>query len=83
MGRRAVIVTWQDPPTRHGRVFRDEILAELRAHPGRWALIRTYPWEHSGSYPKHPADLELRFVYYTRRPGPARTELYARARRQP
>ena len=69
-------LTWKDPPERRV-VFTANILAELRTNPGRWALIRTYPYlGRSASTVKHPTDIELRFNY---KRSPNQTELYARA----
>jgi hypothetical protein len=42
-------VNWEDPPSRRhnrgGRVAHVDEVAELRAHPGRWAVLREYPAE--------------------------------------
>lgn len=38
-------LVWQDPPTpggRRARAFIEEA-AELRSHPKRWALLKTFP----------------------------------------
>jgi hypothetical protein len=67
---------WEDPPVRSTsqRVFTEEVLAQLRNHPGRWAHIRTYR-KHGGYQAiKHPRDIELRWVTAGKD-----TSLYARA----
>lgn len=65
---------WRDPPADR-RVFSPDVVIQLRAHPGRWALIKSWPY-HTGWSPKAPpADIELRYVYRK-----DFTELYARAK---
>jgi hypothetical protein len=68
---------WRDPPERRRRVLTGEIVNELRAHPGRWAVIRRYPNRTAikgRRVIKHPVDIELLGV--TEPPG---SVLYARA----
>lgn len=68
---------WRDPPNRRRWVFTDDVVAMLRANPGRWAVIRRYPNRTAvnGFVPKHPTDIELRGV--AEPPGSA---FYARAK---
>lgn len=72
---------WKDPEESCDprRVLTAPVLAELRANPGRWALIRTYRTRRSGVAHeiKHPPDIELRGI--NRSHTPPITELYARA----
>ncbi len=75
-------VVWRDPPADRRRLLTDEVLEQLRAHPGRWAVVREYANRTAvkGGIPvKHPPDIELRAVIE-----PPGSVLYARAkRRQP
>jgi hypothetical protein len=73
----AVQLIWRDPPPdRCRRVLTAEIVAQLRANPGRWAVIRQCPNRTAvkGVVAKHPADIELRGVEE-----PPGSVLYARA----
>jgi hypothetical protein len=67
------------PPGKGRRLFTDEVLAELRAHPGRWAVIREYTSTATASshyaLRKVPVDIELRAVIE-----PPGSVLYARAK---
>ena len=77
-----MVVVWRDPPERPPRanaVFTAELLEELRAEPGRWALVRVYRNHKGSSRVKHPADIELLWSVVGGRARPA-AELYARAR---
>ncbi len=70
---------WREPPPdRRRQVFTDDVVAELRGHPGRWAVIRQYATRTAikgGTPPKHPADIEVRGVAE-----PPGSVLYARAK---
>jgi hypothetical protein len=72
-------LVWRDPPPgRRRRVLTAEIVRQLRAHPGRWAVIREYPNRTAvkgGDVVAHPADIEVRGVEQ-----PPGSVLYARAR---
>jgi hypothetical protein len=71
-------VEWQDPPERKGLVFTHAVLDELRANPGRWALMRSGKGHRTPGI-KHPADIELQTSY--RGSGRERTyAMYARAK---
>jgi hypothetical protein len=69
---------WRDPPADgRRRVLTAEIVNQLRAHPGRWAVVRQYPNRTAikgGITVKHPADVEVRGVEE-----PPGSVLYARA----
>jgi hypothetical protein len=72
-------LVWRDPPPDRRRLLTAEIVEQLRASPGRWAVVREYRsltatrgW---GRRVKHPADIELRGVEE-----PPGSVLYARAR---
>lgn len=70
---------WRDPPSDRRRLLNDEVLERLRAHPGRWAMVREYANRTAvkGGIPvKHPPDIEIRAVIE-----PPGSVLYARARR--
>ncbi len=70
-------LTWRDPPPKRHRILTPELVAQLRANPGRWAVVREYPNRTAVAHPvpKHPFDLELRRVEE-----PPGSVLYARAR---
>ena len=72
-------LVWRDPPSgRRRRVLTAEIVRQLRAHPGRWAVVRQYPNRTAvkgGDVVAHPADIEVRGVEQ-----PPGSVLYARAR---
>jgi hypothetical protein len=74
-----VQLVWRDPPPdRRRRVLSAEIVAQLRANPGRWAVIRQYPNRTAvkgGNVVKHPADIEVRGVEE-----PPGSVLYVRAK---
>jgi hypothetical protein len=38
-------LVWEDPPDRYARAVRNwqKIVAELKAHPGKWAVIAEFP----------------------------------------
>lgn len=76
-------ITWQEPPASKNsgrpKILTDEILAELRANPGRWALIyRAHNSAMATLWKKRHPDLEttVRTV-----PGsdPKMYDIYARA----
>ncbi|HKN37777.1 MAG TPA: hypothetical protein VJ456_01565 [Acidimicrobiia bacterium] len=71
---------WRDPPADRRRVLTADIVNQLRAQPGRWAVIRQYPNRTAikGRTIKHPVDVELRAVKEP--PGSA---LHARVKPQP
>ena len=68
---------WRDPPADRRLVLTADVVEQLRANPGRWAVVRQY---HNRSAVKgrlvikHPADIELRGVQE-----PPGSILYARA----
>jgi hypothetical protein len=72
-------LVWQDPPpNRRRRVLTAEIVDQLRANPGRWAVIRQYPNRTAvkgGGVVKHPTDIEVRGVEE-----PPGSVLYVRAK---
>ena len=66
---------WENPPERRGLVFNAEVVAELRANPGRWALIRERRCRGGDTRVKHPADIEIKWHEVD-----GINRLYARAR---
>jgi hypothetical protein len=71
-------LVWRDPPPDRRVLLTPLMVEELRARPGRWAVVREYRsltaangW---GRRVKHPADIELRGVEE-----PPGSVLYARA----
>jgi hypothetical protein len=74
-------LVWRDPPPDRRRpVFTADIIEQLRAQPGRWAVIRQYDNRSAlrgRRRVKHPADIELRGVQE-----PPGSVLYARAKPQ-
>ena len=75
-------LVWQDPPNptkgRRARILTPEILAELRANPGQWALVSEDVANITATrWRKEFPDLEIS----TRSRGQrARSAVYARAR---
>jgi hypothetical protein len=74
-----MVLTWRDPPADRRPIFSETVLAELRANPGRWAVLREYPnrtaIKGNANAFKHPADIEIKGVLEA--PG---SVLYARAK---
>jgi hypothetical protein len=73
-------LVWRDPPPdRRHRVLTAEIVEQLRANLGRWAVVREYPNRTAVKgrrlLVKHPVDVELRGVVE-----PPGSVLYARAK---
>lgn len=80
------MIRWETPPDNHrgprSRVLKD--LAELRAHPGRWALVAIYKRIESATNSvagaKRRAPLAVRGIEFTcRRMPDGRGAVYARA----
>lgn len=60
MAERAAVIRWEEPPppkrrngTRNGHSRFAALAAELRANPGRWALIYDGPKQHSSGMATH------------------------------
>jgi hypothetical protein len=73
-------LVWRDPPPdRRRRLLTAEIVEQLRARPGQWAVVREYPSRTAAKgqrvLAKHPADIEVRGVLE-----PPGSVLYARAK---
>lgn len=75
----SIRLVWRDPPPDRRVLLTPVIVEQLRASPGRWAVVREYPnltavrgW---GRRVKHPVDIELRGVEE-----PPGSVLYARAK---
>jgi hypothetical protein len=73
-------ITWAEPPAtkrvgRARRTFVDRIADELKANPGRWALVAEDAWPHTR---KQWKDRGLEVVGRRTRPGKAQENLYAR-----
>jgi hypothetical protein len=73
-----VSLVWRDPPGDRRVLLTPAVVAALRAHPGRWAVIREYASrtavKRAGGV-KHPVDIEVRAVEE-----PPGSVLYARAK---
>ena len=74
------VLEWKAPPTRSNAVFDAETLAELRARPGEWALVRVYPG-HGTRTPKKPIDIEIQVRYLGGKSAPY-VQLYARSTKE-
>lgn len=77
-----MVLAWQDPPEAvKSRIWTAEVLEQLRARPGDWALIRT--WTHTApglrQIGQPPHDIETKFTYRRGERGGRATQLYARA----
>jgi hypothetical protein len=71
-------LVWRDPPPDRRVLLTPEIVEQLRASPGRWAVVREYrslTAANRARQVKHPVDIELRGVEE-----PPGSVLYARAR---
>jgi hypothetical protein len=68
-----------EPGDARRKVLTSGVLAELRANPGRWAVVRSYSYRHSPGQVKHPTDIELSWQHQGRDVN-RRTVLYARAK---
>jgi len=75
----AARLVWRDPPPDRRVLLTPLIVEQLRASPGRWAVVREYHGltaaRGRARQVKHPVDIELRGVEEP--PGSA---LYARAK---
>jgi hypothetical protein len=76
-------IVWEDPPGRSARtqsIDFEALVGNLKAHPGKWAIVRTYG--SPGGYGQHQARLKaLGCEAVGRRTGVApstETTLYAR-----
>lgn len=71
-------IIWQDPPApmkgRERTVELDALAAELKAHPGRWALVATNPYPGASKQYKNRG---LQVITRTRPDG--KYDVYARA----
>lgn len=72
-------LVWRDPPPDRRVLLTPEIVEQLRACRGRWAVVREYDrlsaTHRRAGQVKHPVDIELRGVAQ-----PPGWVLYARAR---
>lgn len=80
-GQSSGVLEWRDPPE-SPRIFGRLVMADLRANPGRWALIRSAPGNRWRRTWKVPAGVEVHFAYY-QVDGRRWTDLYARWKGQP
>lgn len=75
-----MVLAWQDPPeTVSGTIWTDKTVNLLRSKPGKWALIKIWPYTSPSrdSIAQPPPDIEYRFAY--RRLSPTNhCQLYAR-----
>jgi hypothetical protein len=73
------LLVWRDPPPDRRIVLTPKIVEQLRACPGRWAVVREYRTltaaNSRGRLVKHPVDIELHGVEE-----PPGSVLYARAK---
>lgn len=73
-------LVWKQPPLRVNAVFNDEVCDQLRAHPGQWALVRTY--RHHGrcnnDFDYRPLEVEIQVRHINAHKPGGRCELYAR-----
>ena len=73
------VLVWRDPPPDRRVVLTPGIVEQLRASPGRWAVVREYrsltAAHGRARLVKHPVDIELRGVEE-----PPGSVLYARAK---
>jgi hypothetical protein len=67
---------WRDPPADRRLLLTADVIEQLRANPGRWAVVRQYHSRSAvkGLVIKHPVDIELRGIQE-----PPGSVLYARA----
>jgi hypothetical protein len=72
-------LVWREPPADRRVLLTPEIVEQLRARPGRWAVLREYhhlsATHRRAGQVKHPVDIELRGAAQ-----PPGWVLYARAK---